>query len=134
MYSIADSSEGSDLQVEGLKESVGYILDVIKREVEVLDGDSGRLVLGGMSQGMATALWPMLCSPALLNGKIGAFMGFCGWLPFAGEIQKFLMKQQPQSEDNASSSVGHEERSTVTELLLDIIGYKETQVNNAALN
>lgn len=111
--------------MEGLRESVVYMLDVIvKREVEMLGGDSGRVFLGGMSQGMATALWVALCSPMLGMGRFGGLLGFCGWIPFAGEIEDFLEKKKNQQMD-----VGNTECSTVSELLLSIIGQKEVQVS-----
>lgn len=66
-------------------ESTIYIQDLVKREIELLGGDSRRLVLGGMSQGMATAL-----SASGIGAKetnMGGFVGFCGWMPFAAEIE-----------------------------------------------
>ncbi|EEQ27203.1 hypothetical protein McanMca71_006970 [Microsporum canis] len=87
IYSLSNISEQQDLQIDGLRESTLYILGVLEREVALLGGRSDRLVLGGMSQGMAAALWTLLCSPGRLQGRIGGFIGMSGWLPFANEIQ-----------------------------------------------
>ncbi|EGE08929.1 hypothetical protein TEQG_07884 [Trichophyton equinum CBS 127.97] len=86
IYSLANISEKQDLQVEGLKESTAYLLDILESEIALLGGRSDKLVLIGMSQGMATALWTLLCSAGRIKGRIGGFIGMSGWLPFAGEI------------------------------------------------
>ncbi|KAK2765321.1 hypothetical protein FQN54_008165 [Arachnomyces sp. PD_36] len=88
IYSTSDPSERQDLQMEGLRESTMYIKELIKREIELLDGDSERLVLGGMSQGMSIAF---CASDIGARGKrIGGFMGFCGWLASAGDMEDHL--------------------------------------------
>ncbi|EFQ97331.1 phospholipase/carboxylesterase [Nannizzia gypsea CBS 118893] len=85
-YSLSNTSEKQDLQIDGLKESMLYVLEVLSQEIDLLGGRSEKVVLGGMSLGMATALWSFLCSPGRCKGRIGAFIGMCGWLPFASEI------------------------------------------------
>lgn len=93
-YSLTDINERSDLQIPGLRESVVDILEVIEREIELLDGKTGRLYIGGISQGMATALWVFLCCTALdrYQESIGGFLGFCGWLPFANRLESLNMQ------------------------------------------
>lgn len=88
-YSLTDINERSDLQLPGLRESVVDILEVIEREIELLDGRASRIYIGGISQGMATALWTLLCCTALGQHQesIGGFLGFCGWLPFANRLE-----------------------------------------------
>jgi len=88
-YSLTEINERSDLQLPGLRESVVDILEVIEREIEVLDGRASRIYIGGISQGMATALWTLLCCTALGRHQesIGGFLGFCGWLPFANRLE-----------------------------------------------
>lgn len=111
-----------DIQINGLRESTLHFLGIVEREIQLLDGRSERVVLGGMSQGMATGLWGLLCSPAWIefgnnhnhnhgdndtwNTKkefgFGGFIGACGWLPFANRIEeKFLSLQS----DSGGSSV-----------------------------
>ncbi|RAO72360.1 uncharacterized protein BHQ10_008372 [Talaromyces amestolkiae] len=126
-YSLTDINERSDLQIPGLRESMVDILEVIEKEIELLDGKAGRLYIGGISQGMATALWILLCCTALNRHQesIGGFLGFCGWLPFAnrlesldkqlhghhslargltsGEIQKLLVEMFPNIKDLQST-------------------------------
>lgn len=88
-YSLTDINEKSDLQISGLRESVADILDVIETEIELLDGKWSHIHIGGISQGMATALWTLLCWTALSRHQesIGGFLGFCGWLPFANRLE-----------------------------------------------
>ncbi|EEA19972.1 conserved hypothetical protein [Talaromyces marneffei ATCC 18224] len=88
-YSQTDINERSDLQLPGLRESVVDILEVIERETGLLDGRASRIYLGGISQGMATASWTLLCRTAIGQHQepIGGFLGFCGWIPFANRME-----------------------------------------------
>jgi predicted esterase len=90
-YSLTDINERSDLQIPGLRESVADILQVIEGELDLLDGRASRIYIGGISQGMATALWTLLCCTVLGQHResIGGFLGFCGWLPFANRLECF---------------------------------------------
>ncbi|OAL71867.1 hypothetical protein A7D00_3898 [Trichophyton violaceum] len=49
IYSLVNISEKQDLQVEGLKESTAYLLDLLESEIALLGGRSDKLVLIGMS-------------------------------------------------------------------------------------
>ena len=82
VYSLTDPSLRQELQTEGLRLSVGFVCRLVEQEINVVDGDSGRVVLGGISQGCATAVRAMLSGP-----KLGAFVGLCGWIPFPGDVQ-----------------------------------------------
>jgi lysophospholipase-2 len=81
MWSVEDSEERKELQVEGLKESIAMILDAIKSEASLVPTD--HIILGGISQGCATAI------RALFHGGIplGGFIGLCSWLPFQEEVE-----------------------------------------------
>lgn len=77
-----------------------YVLRILEAEVALLDGDARRVVLGGMSMGMATALWALLGSRSRISTSssgraggrlgLGGFLGFCGWFPFAGVAERLL--------------------------------------------
>ncbi|KAF2810062.1 alpha/beta-hydrolase [Mytilinidion resinicola] len=73
--------DAGDLQIPGLKECMPYLKSVIESEVESLGGNSEHVVLGGFSQGSATALWTFLTGSATVRGKLGAFIGLGTWLP-----------------------------------------------------
>lgn len=80
MWSVENPSEQNEIQKEGLRESIGEILDIIQNELmEVLPE---RIILGGISQGCATAIH------ALMNSgiRLGGFIGLCSWLPFHENI------------------------------------------------
>ena len=76
MWSVENSSERNEIQVEGLRESVKDILELVQREATLISPD--RIILGGISQGCATAIH------ALLYGgiRLGGFIGMSSWLPF----------------------------------------------------
>ncbi|KAL4744483.1 hypothetical protein BDW72DRAFT_188409 [Aspergillus terricola var. indicus] len=82
-YSLTDITHRQDLQVEGLRESVAHIQDILESEIRLLDGEASHVYLGGISQGMATALWTVLCAHGRIGQALGGILGFCGWLPFA---------------------------------------------------
>ncbi|RMZ80400.1 hypothetical protein DV738_g2896, partial [Chaetothyriales sp. CBS 135597] len=90
-HSLTDPTARQDLQVEGLRDSVEHVLLLIEEEAKRLDGHFERLVLGGISQGGAVALWALLCwrSSALRN--LAALFATSTWLPFATEIEELLL-------------------------------------------
>jgi lysophospholipase II len=77
IYSLTDPTLREELQTQGLQQSVAFICQLIEEEVDAVGGDAQRVVLGGISQGCATAVRAMLSSRDL-----GAFVGFCSWMPF----------------------------------------------------
>jgi lysophospholipase-2 len=76
IYSLTDPALREELQTEGLQQSVAFIRQLIDEEVSAVGGDALRVVLGGISQGCATAVRALFSSR-----KLGAFVGFCGWMP-----------------------------------------------------
>ncbi|EFJ19478.1 hypothetical protein SELMODRAFT_419214 [Selaginella moellendorffii] len=82
--SLTDISKNKHLQVPGLKSSVEFVRGVIQDEVARLGGDAAKVVLGGISQGQATALHVLLGG----SHKLGGFVGASGWLPFADEVEE----------------------------------------------
>ncbi|KAF7956106.1 hypothetical protein EAE96_005026 [Botrytis aclada] len=96
-FDIADFSDrtiGEEQQKEGLRESVEYLGKLIRNVVdneshnESYDEDR-KVVVGGLSQGCAMSVI-LLLSGELdrleVLQKIGEFVGFSGWLPFAKQI------------------------------------------------
>lgn len=92
VFSLDDIQERKELQTAELRESISHILDVLEYEIGLLNGEWGNVYLGGISQGMATALWAFLGGAAMgrIGGKIGGVLGFCGWLPFASDLEALL--------------------------------------------
>jgi len=69
-----------DIQIDGLRESIAFILNIIR--VEACFVPPERIILGGISQGCAAAIH------ALLYGgiQLGGFIGLSSWLPMQEEI------------------------------------------------
>ncbi|KAL4878170.1 alpha/beta-hydrolase [Aspergillus karnatakaensis] len=97
-YSISDITERQEGQLDGLRESVSYVLGLIEREIEAVGGDSRKVYLGGISQGMATALWALFCARGRVKGRLGGVFGFCGWLPFTHEMERAVRELDDRSE------------------------------------
>lgn len=86
-YSLTDIHARQDLQVDGLRESVPYVLDILENEIRLLAGRSNHVYFGGISQGMATALWTLFCATRRIHGPLGGLLGLGGWLPFAQQVE-----------------------------------------------
>jgi predicted esterase len=80
MWDVKNPQERKDLQMDGLRESIAFILDLVRTETAFVPPE--RIILGGISQGCATAIH------ALLYGgiRLGGFIGLSSWLPFQNDI------------------------------------------------
>src|SRR5690606_12739265 len=107
--------------------------EVLRGEIELLGGRGEKVVLAGMSQGMAAGLWALLFSPGRLGSSeigegwkgrgIGAFVGMCGWFPFADRVEE-LRRGPPGGQTTtttAATAAGRGLGKEVPSLLLDII-------------
>lgn len=86
-FSLTDLSERQDLQVAGLRDGVRLVKRTIEEEADRLEGDSSRIILGGFSQGAATALWSLFTGATATRGRLGAFIGLSAWMPFVHEAK-----------------------------------------------
>ncbi|KAE8339174.1 hypothetical protein BDV24DRAFT_176167 [Aspergillus arachidicola] len=102
-YSLDDIHERQDLQIAGLRESVTHILGILSHEIEILGGNISHVYLGGISQGMATALWTLFRATNQIHQPLGGFVGFCGWLPFAQQVEDLVQGAQESCTVDASS-------------------------------
>lgn len=92
-FDIADFSDrtiGEEQQKEGLEESTEYLGGLIRDVVNTESHDKRfRVFVGGLSQGCAMSMI-LLLSGELdrlgLSQRLGGFVGFSGWLPFAKQI------------------------------------------------
>ena len=62
--------------IPGLRESALEILETIKKESEYVPYEN--IILGGISQGCATAILALLSTGI----KLGGYIGLCSFLPF----------------------------------------------------
>ncbi|KAJ9199872.1 hypothetical protein DTO164E3_4329 [Paecilomyces variotii] len=98
-HSLDDPNQRTDLQVEGLCETAAFLRELVVQEAGILrekgyeDHDAyPRIVLGGLSQGCAAAIFSLLGGGWGENGRetLGAFCGMSGWLPFQGQLSEIL--------------------------------------------
>ncbi|KAK4466618.1 Alpha/Beta hydrolase protein [Cladorrhinum samala] len=90
-HSLTSIEERQDLQMDGIRDAVGYIQSIVDQEVERLGGNHEKLVLAGISQGGAIGMWELLCQQNL-DVRFGAFVGASTWLPFAKIIESLLVR------------------------------------------
>jgi lysophospholipase II len=74
IWSVENPDERSDLQEEGIQESIDFVLNVIKSEMALIPAD--RILLAGISQGCAIAILALLKS----GHKLAAFIGLSSWM------------------------------------------------------
>ena len=121
-HSLTDITARQELQVEGIKESVKYILSIVEDEIGRLDGNTEKLVLGGISQGAAIGMWALLCqqNPAR---RLGAFFGASTWLPFATNIERVFALQEPLDRRQGSEPGSMEMDSFVQTMMAPLLAH-----------
>lgn len=103
-HSLTDITTRQDLQMPGITESVEHLTAVVQSEIRTLGGEPGKVVLGGMSQGGAIAMWTLLqYSMKSGGGQLGAFVGTSTWVPFAESIKSLSNKAGSSGEDALAS-------------------------------
>jgi lysophospholipase-2 len=80
MTSVQNAHADSEVQRPGLENSRTQLLGIIEEEEECVSED--RIVVAGISQGCAVALYTLLS----MDVCVGGFFGLCGWLPLADEL------------------------------------------------
>lgn len=92
---------------------MAYILQIIENEIALVNGDPGRIILGGFSQGNAASLWTLLASLGRFSKPLGGYLGLCGWLPFQTKIGQVLDEAHASSKEPALA---------VSQFILDKLG------------
>jgi lysophospholipase-2 len=82
IWSIKEPWMIKKIQLDGLRESITFILDVIRSEASIVPPE--RIIIGGISQGAATAILAMLCGGI----RLGGFIGLCSWLPLKDDLRQ----------------------------------------------
>jgi lysophospholipase-2 len=62
MWSIENPEDREELQMAGLTASVSFILEVIRQEMNIIGAGPNRIILGGISQGCAAAIYALFYS------------------------------------------------------------------------
>ena len=81
MWSTEDPYERQNEQQDELDSTVSVILQIIKEEAAIVGGPQN-IILGGISQGCASAIHALLRQEARLAG----FIGLSSWLPLKETI------------------------------------------------
>ncbi|KAF8850779.1 alpha/beta-hydrolase [Acephala macrosclerotiorum] len=96
VWDLKKPEEREELMLEGLRESIEQIVEIVKEEMKLVSLD--KILLGGISHGCATVMMVMLASGI----QVGGFIGWCGWLPFRDTIDtKFLGKYFENREETS---------------------------------
>ncbi|KAA8894453.1 Alpha/Beta hydrolase protein [Sphaerosporella brunnea] len=89
IYSLHDPDAEQQLQHEGLQQALQVISTLVEEEAGRAKGFE-KVVLGGISQGAATAIMALLCG----GQRLGAFVGVSGWLPFARQMEGIVKEHE----------------------------------------
>lgn len=82
--SVRDALADPEMQRPGLRESVQRLVGIIEDEAREVGKE--RIVLAGISQGCATAIYALLTS----GMRLGGFVGLAGWMPLGNEAQQII--------------------------------------------
>ncbi|KAJ4323092.1 hypothetical protein N0V84_004492 [Fusarium piperis] len=117
--------DGRDGDSEGLREAVTHVRRVLQEERTRLG--SGKVILGGISQGGAVGMWTVLSLMGEGNvddddpGKwLGGFVGSSTWMPLGDDAEKmldgdhdgsefvrYMMRSPPQRQSTIPVLMGH---------------------------
>ncbi|KAE8451647.1 hypothetical protein EG329_003104 [Mollisiaceae sp. DMI_Dod_QoI] len=86
IWDIKTPNAKEELMIPGLQESIRDIVGIVREEAQTVPLE--RIILGGISQGCATAILTLLSS----GMELGGFIGWCGWLPFQKGINALPVK------------------------------------------
>ena len=97
--SLADPTEGQKLQIPEINKSVTVLSILLAREMDLLgQKKTGRVIVGGISQGGAIALWLLLREAPIHGQPLCAVFGASTWLPFAADIKSHLSSEPAPSQ------------------------------------
>ncbi|KAJ5652261.1 Phospholipase/carboxylesterase/thioesterase [Penicillium longicatenatum] len=83
----------TELQIDGLCETAGFIRDLITKEAHILgEGGYRKIILWGLSQGCAAGIFTILGGWYDMSeaNTLGEFVGMSGWLPFEQHLREIL--------------------------------------------
>ncbi len=118
IWDITTPEDKENLMIPGLKESIRQILEIIKDEAQEIPLE--RIILGGISQGCATAILALLSSGL----DLGGFIGWCSWLPFQKKIE-CLLEGCLKSKDDVAQHI-----RTVLQMQIDENTKKDTNLKS----
>ena len=81
IYSLRDPSAEASSQIEGLREGISYLRDLIDAE----DLPPEKIILGGISQGAAIGIHTLMGG---VGRRLGGFFGLSTWMPFAHALER----------------------------------------------
>lgn len=106
IMSLIDPNHKQEMQAEGLVMSSRIVHELIRKEVEAVGVKN--VILGGLSQGCATAL----ISLALWTGEpFGAAFGMSGWLPFSNVLRVGGEQARTKIESAPETNSQHDDQS-----------------------
>lgn len=91
------ATDREDLQTDGLRETTAFLHRLLRAEISLVPGGAKNVVFGGLSQGCAASLVATL----LWEGdKLAAWVGMCGWLPFAERLMEQQIEPSQGTDDD----------------------------------
>jgi lysophospholipase-2 len=90
MVSVQRPWEGFERQRTSLEENAEQVMGLIEQEAKQIGKE--RVILAGISQGCATAIYTIITREV----RLGGFFGLCGWLPvIEQELQLGVWQETP---------------------------------------
>ncbi|PVH80314.1 alpha/beta-hydrolase [Cadophora sp. DSE1049] len=126
---FGDRTKGEMDMLEGMRESSLYLANLVRNEIELLDGEGekgnerdGNVIIAGFSQGSAMGLILLLGGELQrqgLVGRLGAFAGLSGWLPFRRQIEEIISRESVGLSDGGGVATM---RNATTNYVRELLG------------
>ncbi|KAK2734943.1 hypothetical protein FQN55_002340 [Onygenales sp. PD_40] len=102
-----------ELQKDGLRASVNYLLELVRGEAEVVG--AGNVVVGGLSQGGVVALGATVGFEGVDGAALGGCVAMSCWLPFQRELMALARDADSKNAENGNGNGGEDEGESESE-------------------
>ncbi|KAI1614665.1 lysophospholipase II [Exophiala viscosa] len=99
IWSVEELEDQEEIQPEGLKQSIGGLVDVIRAEETLVPRQN--IFLGGISQGFAVALSTFFA----VSHNFAGLIGLCSWMPLASIVDNLKASSNTSDEEQLLRAV-----------------------------
>lgn len=121
IWSLASPQEKLEEQRKGLSDNVEALVSLIQHEISEGGIAANQIFLAGMSQGIALAIHAFF----RLATPLAGVLGFCGWMPFASEVDRIANSGDWQGTLNEVRAITGDSRDDLrdAEMQLETVVY-----------
>lgn len=110
LASTSNPQAHPERQIDGLDSASAHMCTIIDQELQFIPAD--RIILGGISQGFATAAYTLLCGRSSVVG----FIGISGWIPDCSRISELNRRESGKAQKSLPILIAHAQDDEVIEI------------------